>query len=98
MQNGVIYFPPRQDVNHNVITITSYQAKCALADAGLYDAVENAINSVETPIRIKLAWREGINFQRDNPMILMLTAQLGLSEEDVDNLFTAALLIAPGAL
>lgn len=81
-----------------VLTITSYQAKCALADAGLYDAVEAAIDSPATPVRIKLAWREGINFQRDNPMILMLTAQLGLSDEDVDQLFAAALLIEAGEL
>nr|WP_324259037.1 hypothetical protein [Cellvibrio fontiphilus] len=98
MQNGVIYFPPRQDTETNIAVITSYQAKCALADAGLYDLVETAINAPETPIRIKLAWREGLNFQRNNPMILLLTERLGLTNEQVDDLFTAALMIEPGAL
>ncbi len=98
MQNGVIYFPPRKDFESHIAVITSYQAKCALADAGLYEMVEVAINAPDTPVRIKLAWREGLNFQRNNPMILLLTDKLGLTDEQVDALFNAALAIEPGVL
>jgi len=82
----------------NPPTITAYQARVALSDAGLLDQVENLIGSPETPIKIKLAWNTGINLRRDNPMISLLTSQLGLSPSDVDDLFAHAKTIVQGAL
>lgn len=76
-------------------TISSFQAKMALAEAGLLEAVEAVINDPTTPTRIKIAWQESLNFRRDNPMIATIATQLGLSESDIDDLFIAGEQISP---
>lgn len=78
--------------------ISSFQAKTALADAGLLDIVQAVIEHEDTPIRVKLAWQEGLSFRRDNPMIAMIAAQLEWSDEMVDQLFADAALISPDSL
>lgn len=68
--------------------ISPFQARAALLAAGMLDAVEQAIEASGPEIRI--AWEYATEWRRDSPTIATLADVLGLSVEDVDNLFIAA--------
>jgi hypothetical protein len=74
--------PPVPDV------VSRFQAKAALAGAGLLASVEAALADAD-PLA-QLAWAEAIEFRRQSPTILGLAAALGLTETQVDDLFHAA--------
>lgn len=80
------------------LKITAYQAEVALDEAGLYELVVELINHPDTPPRIKFAWKRGLDIERDNPMVLLITEKLELTETEVDALFEVAKNITPGAL
>lgn len=78
-------------------SITSFQAKAALIDVGLYEAALGLINHPDTAPRLKLAWEEGINFQIDNPMVIWVAEQLDITEL-LPELFAKAMMIQEGTL
>jgi len=70
-----------------------FQAKAALANAGLLSSAESLVaNSSET---VKLAWAEAIEFKRLSPTIIALAGPdgLDLTDEQIDALFRAAMQI-----
>jgi hypothetical protein len=69
-------------------SVTPFQAKAALLGAGLLPAVEAAI-AAASPIA-QLAWSDATAFTRDSPTIAALSAQLGLTPAQVDELFITA--------
>lgn len=70
--------------------VSPYQARAALADIGLLDDVEALMANPATPKKAKLAWTHAQEFRRDSPTVLAMSAQLGLTEEQLDALFIAA--------
>lgn len=78
-----------------VLTVTRRQALRALHSAGLLSQVETAINALPEPQRTaaRIDWENATDFRRDFPLLLQLSAALGLSSTDIDNLFTAAAAI-----
>lgn len=78
--------------------VSSFQAKTALADAGLLAAVQSMIDDPATPIKVKLAWQEGLDFRSDNPMVLSIIDALSLTEAEKTALFDAAALVDPNQL
>lgn len=72
-------------------SVTPFQAKAALFQAGLLPSVQAAI-AAASPIA-QLAWSDATEFTRDSPTIASLSAQLGLSSAQVDALFIAAAAI-----
>ncbi len=72
--------------------VTMRQARRALFAAGLYQDVEDAINALTEPTRTeaRIDWDFSSDVYRDNSFVLMLTSLLGLTEEQVDDLFIAA--------
>lgn len=81
------YVPPPPEIPYSV---TPFQAKAAMYGAGIYNQVMALINDVNTPILTKLAWEEVTEFTRDSPLLNGLAQSLGLTSEQVDNLFIAA--------
>ena len=75
----------------NILTISPVQAKIALHRAGLLTAVESMIAAAD--IETQLAWSEATSFNRNSPILTSMAAALGLSETQLDNLFTTALTI-----
>ena len=69
-------------------TVSAFQAKAALMNAGLFVQSENAAAAVGG--LTLLAWQEATEFQRQSPAIAALSAAIGLSDNQVDALFTAA--------
>lgn len=67
-------------------TITNYQGKVTLDAFRLYEEVEAYMNLPDTPRAAKLAWATGA-FERQGTMVLAMMVMLGLTDEDVDNMF-----------
>lgn len=69
---------------------TMRQAKLALLQAGLLDEVDAAIAAEATPKAVKIEWEYASEVQRDWVNTLGLAEMLGLSDEQLDNLFVLA--------
>lgn len=69
--------------------ITMRQARLVLLEHGLLANVQTAINSLPEPNKTKaqIEWDYSNALQRDNSFVAVLGAALGLTDEDVDNLF-----------
>jgi len=76
-----------------LMKVTTFQAHAAVARAGLYDAVVSLMASPDTPLETKLAWDKAQTFNRLSPAIIQMGAALGLSETQLDDLFTVAATI-----
>jgi len=75
--------------------VTMRQARLALLAAGKLAAVEAAIDAMAEPTRTgaRIEWEYSNALQRDNALVAALGPALGLSTNDVDNLFRAAAAI-----
>jgi hypothetical protein len=69
---------------------TPFQGRVALANAGLLEQIESIINVPETNQEVKIAWEYAIEWRRMSPMILSMSTALGLTDEQVDELFRSA--------
>lgn len=70
--------------------VSRFQARAALHLAGLLDDVEALMAAPGTPALAKLAWADAQEFKRNSPTVLSLSASLGLTEAQLDALFTTA--------
>lgn len=70
-----------------------FQALAALYGAGLLTSIESIINNPESDPMLKLAWDNALEFRRLSPMLITLTSTMGLTDEQLDNLFIQALSI-----
>lgn len=71
-------------------SVTRFQALAALHLAGHLPAVQAIIAAPETPILAKLAWDNALSFERTSPTLLMLAGAIGMTDADLDALFTEA--------
>jgi hypothetical protein len=60
--------------------------------AGLLETIEGAI-AISTDDMVKLAWNEAQEFKRRSPTVLAISAGLGLTDEQLDDLFITAATI-----
>lgn len=72
--------------------VTMRQARLALLAAGLLDDVETALSSLEGAEgqAARIEWDYSSEVHRNKPFVSMLGVQLGLTEEQIDDLFVAA--------
>jgi hypothetical protein len=82
---------PPIDVQPVIIpaTISMFQCKAALLQAGLLDDANAAVAGSGSPFII-LAWAEGTEMQRASPSLAALAPLLGLDDAALDALFIAA--------
>lgn len=75
--------------------VTRRQALRALHAAGLLDTVERAISQMQGPQgeAARIDWANATEFKRDFPLLVGLATALGLTAQDIDNLFAAAAAI-----
>lgn len=71
-------------------SVTRFQAKAALDEAGHLDAIEAIIANPDTPRLYVLAWQDALTFERDSRTLAALAGMLGLSDTDLDALFIRA--------
>lgn len=73
--------------------VSRAQAKAALIMAGLWDTVLTAVESIEDPTNkalAEVAIEDTNDWMRDSPMLNQLASELGLTQEDLDDLFIQA--------
>lgn len=73
--------------------VTRRQAKQALLLAGLLGSVQGAIDAIPdaTPRSMaQIEWDDSQAFERNRPLLIMLATALGLSSEQLDDLFITA--------
>lgn len=68
--------------------VTARQVRLLLLQQGLLDEVEAMIKQQDRATQI--AWEWADEFRRDAPLLLALAANLGLTDEVLDNFFIAA--------
>jgi hypothetical protein len=68
--------------------VPQWQARRALLDAGLLDAVEAAVAAATRDVQI--VWEYAPNIVRNSPFIAAMGPALGLSDAQIDALFIAA--------
>ena len=76
-----------------VATVTRRQARQALLLAGLLDHVQPVIDAIEDVQQRRLAqiaWDDSLDFKRDDPYLLQISAALDLSAVQLDALFASA--------
>lgn len=72
------------------MTVTRFQARAALDQVGLFDSVEAMMTAPETPRVHRLAWTDAQEFRRDSALVVSMAHVLGLSEQQIDDLFRLA--------
>lgn len=70
-------------------SVSRFQAKAALAQAGLLAQADAAVAASGDAV-LQLAWTEANQFQRNSPGIAALAPVLGLDNSGLDNLFRVA--------
>ena len=73
-------------------SVTMRQARLAMLGAGILDDVEAAIAAMEGDEgrAARIDWEYALDVRRDWPLINALGSQLGLTEQQIDDLFVAA--------
>jgi len=71
---------------------TPRQIRLALLDAGLLDSVSTAFDDLSEPLRTKvqIEWEYANEIEKNSPLIQKLYPKLGLTEDELDDLFVAA--------
>lgn len=70
---------------------TRFQAKAALLQADLLDDIQAVIDASEDPM-IALAWGEA-GFERLSPFVAQMQEAIGLTDQQLDDLFDAAMQV-----
>jgi len=86
--------PPLPDpiiAEREYMVASRFQAMVALMDAGLLSQINVAL--ADAGPLAQLAWAEATEFRRNSPTIAGLSAGLGLTDTQVDDLFRAAMVI-----
>lgn len=95
-QNGWVFVnPPEPEQEEPPLdgvpqVVTRFQARAALHLAGLLTTVESLMTDPQTDMLARLAWQDAQEFRRQSPTMLSMAATLGLTDAQLDALFTTA--------
>jgi hypothetical protein len=92
-RNGLELAPVVVPVTPIPFSVTRRQARQALLLAGLLDSVDTAIAAITDATQRKLAqieWEDSQDFERNRPLLVSLSAALGLNSAQLDQLFITA--------
>lgn len=74
-------------------SVPRLKARKALAFAGIFAQVQPAIDAIKDPVQRALAqvlWEDSPTFDRNDPVLIQLASNMGLSDAAVDSLFIQA--------
>lgn len=95
VSGGAVVPPPPREVpieeRRKAMVCSAFQAKAALLEARLLPTVEAAV--ANSSAFVELAWNEAVEFRRNSPTIAALQGTVGLTDEQIDALFIAAMQI-----
>ena len=72
---------------------SKFQAKAALKAVGRLQEAKDLIASLPEDDDVRLAWEEAIEFRRNSPTLLAMAEQMGMTDEELDQLFEQAIKI-----
>jgi len=75
--------------------VSSPQARVALSRAGLLNTIEGYMAQPGVDPELKIFWEYEPNFHRDSPALATLANGMGITSEQMDNLFRVARSITP---
>lgn len=78
------------EIERGGMNISRFQLMAALDESGLLESAESVIHGPSVLTVTRLAWTESQSFKRNSPMITVLSNQLNLTDEQVDDLFRLA--------
>lgn len=84
------WVPPQPAPQPVPQSVTRFQARAALHLAGLLEQVEAVIADPATPVLAKLAWQDAQEFKRTSPTIAAMSSALGLTDQQLADLFALA--------
>lgn len=72
--------------------VTMRQARLALMQAGLLTLVDNAIETLEEPLKtqVKIEWEYSAVIERNSALVQQMATSLGLDSNQLDQLFLQA--------
>lgn len=75
--------------------VTMRQARLALLGAGLLATVESKINEMTEPAKsaARIEWDHSQTVQRNKGLVVQLGTAMGLTSQQIDNLFIAAVAL-----
>lgn len=79
------------EVERAAMVASRMQARIALHQEGLLTQIEQAVAQADPVVQI--AWQDATIFERQSPTIAALAASIGLTDEQLDDLFRAAMTI-----
>ena len=79
----------REPEVNNTIEVSRLQALARLLQMGLLDQVNSIVNTHSNPL-VKLAYDNAIFFSINSPLLVELSAQLGWSNQELQDFFNTA--------
>jgi hypothetical protein len=79
---------PADPTTPQPIIVSPRQIKQALDQVGLYDDVEAAIAAGDR--QLKIWWSDATSFESNHPMVVSMAAGLGVTEQQLTDLFNLA--------
>ena len=73
--------------------VSAYQARVQLERSGLLSSVQGLMDDPATDAEAKIAWEYATVFVRSSPFIASLAPGLGLTEQQLDQLFVDAVQV-----
>ena len=73
--------------------VTRRQARQALLLAGRLQDVQPTIDAIADPVQrgmVQIEWDDSLEFHRQRPTLIALATAIGMTVEDLDNLFAQA--------
>ena len=85
-------YPPPPQPTPIPNTVSMRQARLALFQQGLLTNVQTAIDGLAEPAKTttQISWDYATVIQRDDELVVQLSTALGLTQEQLDTLFTKA--------
>jgi hypothetical protein len=71
-------------------TVSRFQARAALYVSGYLATIEQVMQDINTPMLSKLAWQDAQEFRRDSTLANSMGQFLGLTSDQLDDLFIQA--------
>jgi len=85
------FSPPPPPVAAVPSVVSRRQAKLALLAAGKLADAETAIAGADTETQIN--WNDAVEFRRDNALVATIGSALGLTSDQIDDLFRLAITL-----
>lgn len=89
-QSNEVPDPANQEDPRSYMVVSRFQALAAMYNAGLLDAAEAYFSNGSTSAVEKLAWKNAASFYRLSPLVEATGVALGLTAEQLDQLFVNA--------